>query len=348
MVKRLFSGLCLCLLATPAWSQTEAGSDGVGQQQAAPVAPAQVDEPEVIPEKILVVGQRPGPGLWKISKGDHVLWVFGMYSPLPKNMQWRSQQVETILAQSQEYLLPPSAKADVGFFRTVTLLPHMIGLKKNPEGAQLRDLLPADVYARWLLLRNKYIGTDEDIERERPLFVADELFRKGLAHAGLSRGNEVRDAIEKIVKKNKIKTTSSQIKLAVENPARMIKAFKKSSLDDVACFSKTIERLETDIDAMRIRANAWGKGDLEAIQKLSYADRDEACNDAFMNSAVVKAEPGFQSIEARMLDAWVAAAEKSLATNTSTFSVLPMKAILDPKGFVAALQTKGYLVEKPE
>ena len=49
--------------------------------------------------------------------------------------------------------------------------------------------------------------------------------------------------------------------------------FKKSSLDDLACFSKTIERLETDIDAMRIRANAWAKGDLDMIRKLVYCRR---------------------------------------------------------------------------
>jgi hypothetical protein len=343
MFKPLVPALCLCLLAAPAWSQTEAASDGVDVQQS-----VQVDGPEFVPEKILVVGQRPGPGLWKISKGGHVLWVFGSYSPLPKNMEWRSQQVETILAQSQEYLLPPSATAQVGFFRMLTLLPYGIGFKKNPDGAQLRDLLSPDVHARWLLLKAKYIGADEGIERNRPIFVAEELFRQGLVHAGLSSGQEVRNAIEEIAKSHKIKMTSSAVKLAVDDPVRTIKDFKKSSLDDIACFTKTIERLETDIDAMRLRANAWAKGDLEGIQKLSYADRDEACSAALTNSMFVKNEPGFQSMDARMRDAWLASAEKSLATNASTFAMLPLHNILDPKGYVTALQAKGYLVEAPE
>jgi hypothetical protein len=325
------------LPAAAGWAQTEASA-----------APARADAPEPVPEKILVVGQRPGPGLWKISKGEHVLWVFGTYSPLPKNMEWRSQQVETILAQSQEYLSPPVATAEVGFFRSLTLLPYAIGLKNNPDGAQLRDLLPADVYARWLLLKKKYIGSDEGIERERPIFAADELFRKGLAHAGLASGQEVRNAIEKIVKKNKIKTTSSEVKLALDDPARMIKDFKKSPLDDAACFSKTIERLETDIDAMRIRAHAWAKGDLEGILRSSYADRDEACGAALANSAFVQQQPGFQAVEARMRDAWLASAEKSLAANASTFAILPLKDILDRNGFMTALQAKGYRVDTPE
>jgi hypothetical protein len=78
MFHRLLPALILCFLTAPAWSQMEAESASVEPQQA---AQAPIDAPEIAPEKILVVGQRPGPGLWKISKGDHVLWLFGTYSP---------------------------------------------------------------------------------------------------------------------------------------------------------------------------------------------------------------------------------------------------------------------------
>jgi hypothetical protein len=74
------------------------------------------------------------------------------------------------------------------------------------------------------------------------------------------------------------------------------------------------------------RANAWAKGDLEAIQKLNFGDKEESCLSALMNSSFMKVQPGLQSIEARMLDAWVASAEKSLATNASTFAMLQLRA----------------------
>ena len=88
MLHKTCIAMCL-LLSAPAWAQMEA-------------APPMVDNPSTV----LVVGQRPGPGMWKISKGDHVLWVFATYSPLPVKMQWRSQQVEAIISQSQLYLVP--------------------------------------------------------------------------------------------------------------------------------------------------------------------------------------------------------------------------------------------------
>jgi hypothetical protein len=45
---------------------------------------------------------------------------------------------------------------------------------------------------------------------------------------------------------------------------------------------------------------------------------------------------------------WIAAAEKALANNASTFTVVHIRDILDPKGVIAALQRKGYTVEPPQ
>jgi hypothetical protein len=342
--RHCLAALALCVLGAPAWSQGEISPPAeVAQAVEAAEAPATVTE------TILVTGQRPGPGLWKVSKGDHVLWVFGTYGPLPKNIEWRSKEVETIVAQSQEYLMQPGASTNVGFFRQMTMLPFAIGFKKNPDGAELKDVLPEPVYARWLVLKKKYIGDDDGIERERPIFAAQTLFRKGLEQAGLyGGGREVGDAIDKLVKKSKIKMTSTEAMLEVDDPVRMLREFKKTPLDDVACFANTLARLEDDIDAMRVRANAWAKGDIAAIQKIGYADREGACGAAVLNSALVQSRPGLKSIPARVLESWVAAAEKALAANASTFATLPVKDLLDPAGYMATLAAKGYVVEKPE
>ena len=343
MLNRLRCALLLSslsLLPLTAWSQTEAGPDHPPPQQA--------DATEVVAEKILVVGQRPGPGLWKVSKDGHVLWIFGTHAPLPKHMVWRSQQVEQILAQSQEYLATPSASAGVGFFKSLTLLPHVFGLKKNPDGATLKDLLAPEVYARWLLLKKKYIGDDAGIERERPIFAAAELSSKALAHAGLNGGNEINVRIAQIVKERKIKATYPGIKLDIEDPAALLKEYKKSTLDDVACFARTLDELEINIDAMRERANAWAKGDIALIHTLDYAAREDACNAAFLNSAMVQGRPALQNAEERMRAAWMEAAEKSLAANASTFAMLPIKVLLDPKGYLVALEAKGYTVDNPD
>lgn len=73
----------------------------------APAPPPVVDL-----EAMVVRGVQPGPGLWKVSKGDHVLWILGTQSPLPKRLQWQSSEVETIIGQSQQVLMAPTVQLD--------------------------------------------------------------------------------------------------------------------------------------------------------------------------------------------------------------------------------------------
>jgi len=335
MLIRSITAVCLALSLASAWAQTEP-----------PVAAA--SEAQAEPEQILVVGQRPGPRLWKVSKDDHVLWVFGTYWPLPKKMEWRSQQVESIVAQSQELLKEPGASLDFGYLRTITLLPFMIGLDKSPNGATLHDLVPADVYQRWLALRKKYLKDDEGYERKRPVFAAEELFDKAMDQNGLSHGQEMRKQIVRLAEKNKLKVTSTTVELGVDSPVKAIREFKKASMDDVACFNTTITRLETDLDAMRVRANAWAKGDIDVIRQLDFPAHESTCTAAFVSNAVLKEQAGLATVPERMRSTWLAAAEKALAANRSTLAMLQMSTLLDPKGYLADLRAKGYTVEQPD
>lgn len=332
MRHRLLATVCLFALAAPAaWPQAEPAADA--------------------PEKVVVVGQRPGPGLWKVSKDEHVLWIFGTYSPLPDKMVWRSRQVETVLAQSQELLGLPTAGVSVGWSNSLnmlTALPFIIGVTKNADGARLQDVVPAPVYARWTPLKAKYIGDDAGIETERPIFAAQKLFGNALKQSGLGSDRDVVASIYKMAKSAGVKITPISISIPIENPRGAVRDFKKSALDDLDCFTKTIDRLEVDVDAMRARANAWATGDIDTMRKLTFPDQEQACKAAFTNSAWVKSLKGAEALEQRRRELWLAAAEKSLAANQSTLALLPVSQIMSPDGLVAALQAKGYLVEQPE
>jgi hypothetical protein len=84
--------------------------------QAAPASEPSADIDEM--NTIVVSGEQPGPGLWKVSRGDHVLWVLGTLAPLPKGMNWKAKEVVEVIATAQEVLGTPQVgiKADVGFF----------------------------------------------------------------------------------------------------------------------------------------------------------------------------------------------------------------------------------------
>lgn len=328
MVKRMIAAAALCLLAGAAWAQEE--------------APA----PAADTEQVLIVGQRPGPGLWKISKGDHVLYVFGDYAPLPIKMDWRSHEVETIIAKSQEYLPKPAFSIQVGLWGGLKMLPSLIGFKNNPDGGKLVDVLPAETYDHWQVLKAKYIGKDNDIERERPMFVAETLYKKGLEKNGLTTSTEVGSRLDKLAKDHKVKVIHSNYDIELDDGAQTLKAFKNSPGTDTACFAKTVANLESDIDAMRVRANAWAIGDMSKISSLSFADREESCKDAIINNEAFKAK--LQNVTAILQQKWVSNAERALERSDTTFAVLSLHQILNPNGPVAELKAKGYKVEAPE
>jgi len=348
MFQTTLSLLIAAVVSLPAWSQTEAPAGAPANAPTAqPAAAPTMENGEALPQTVLVSGARPGPGLWKVSKGEHVMWVFGAYSPLPAKMEWHSRAVEKIIANSQEYLKAPEVSVDVGW-NAVAALPFLIGAKKNPDGRELKDILPPEVYARWLPLKQKYFAGDNSVERERPTFVADELYSRALRQAGLSKGDEVRKRIGELADKYKLKFTDASYHVEIKQPAKAVREFKKSSMDDVPCLAKTIDSLDTDVDVMRTRANAWAVGDLDEIRKLSFADRAAACSNAFGTSSVATLQPELIGMHARASEQWVAAAEKALATNASTFTVVHIKDILNPNGVIATLQAKGYTVEPPK
>lgn len=337
--------LWLSLLAVPALAQSvdPAAPPAVTEN----VASGPVIDPNAVPATVVVEGRRPGPGVWKVSKGTHVMWVFGTYAPLPQKMQWDASRVERLVAKSEEVLMPPVAKAHIGFFRGLTALPSLIGIKRNPDDAVLRDVVPADVYARWTMLKEKYIGNDDGIEHYRPVFAGEELLLAGLKKSGLSYGSEVLGTIEDIAKKNKVKMSDSGYDVMVDDPRKLVRDFKNSQVDDLVCFTKTLDSLDTDLETMRVRANAWANGDIAEIRSLNFAQRRDACLDAVMNSSIAKDAAALRQVRQRLRTAWLKAAETALASNATTFAVLEIQDILGPASYLNGLQAKGYAVESP-
>jgi TraB/PrgY/gumN family len=122
---RLLSAVCLLALTslTPAFAQSTTA--------AVPPPPASTNVANLA--AVAVTGVQPGPGMWKVSKGGHVMWVLGTLSPLPQNMQWQSHVLAQIIGQSQQVLLSPSikVKVDTGFFGKLFLLPSAYSARKN-------------------------------------------------------------------------------------------------------------------------------------------------------------------------------------------------------------------------
>jgi hypothetical protein len=333
--------VCSFFLASTCYAQTDTATNT--SQVSDENIPAAIPAADEIDE-VLIIGEQPGPSLWKVYKDDHVLWVLGTLSPLPKKMQWRSQQADNALMNSQELLLPPSNRLDVGFFSIAAAAPSLIGIQNNPDGSSLEEIIPPETYQQWLALKEKYIGKDKGIEKHRPLFAGVELIEKSIDKADLLNKDMAWEKVDKLAKKHKIKKTAPTLTFKIDSLRATAKKFKKSSMDDIPCFTQILTRIEPDLDGMRARANAWSVGDVEALSKLPVGDYESACFAAAMSSSISQ-EVDLKAMTAQMETLWLNSAEHSLATNLSTFAILPIAEILKRDGYIVKLRNKGYRVE---
>ncbi|WP_411832645.1 TraB/GumN family protein [Pseudoxanthomonas mexicana] len=316
---------------------------------APPQAEAQDPAQDVIEmDTVTVSGVQPGPGLWKVSRGDHVLWVLGTVAPLPSGMEWKSEEVRGVLEQADQVLGPPGVAvgADIGFFRGMMLVPSALKAMKNPDGKTLQDMLPAETYARWAALKQQYIGRDGGVEKKRPFLAAQELYQHAIKRSGLG-GGVVSPVIYEVLKRRKMKLTSTVLGISVDDPKAALADFRKeqATAQEVACMNEMLDTLEHDLPRMVTRANAWATGDLDALRALPLTER-RSCWSVWADTETVR-KRGMTDIQARIGAKWLEAAEAALAKNRTTFATLPVSDLFAPEGYFAQLQAKGYTVEAP-
>ena len=156
-------------------------------QGAATAAPATTPEMLELETVTVVAGIQPGPSLWKVTRGEHLMWILGTVAPVPKKMEWVSPQADAALASAQELIGAPGFSANMGvgsMFKAAFAMPTILKARRNPGDKTLREVLPADLYARWLPLKALYLGDDGDVEKWRPIFAAGELYQAALKRSG--------------------------------------------------------------------------------------------------------------------------------------------------------------------
>lgn len=349
MQRTLRAGVLIAALAVAASAHAATTTTTTASPPDTVTAGAVAPTPIVDMDAVVVTGAQPGPGLWKFHKGDRTLWVLGTLSPLPQHMTWVSRDVDAAIAQSGIALQPPglSVNADIGLFGRLSLIPSLFKLRKNPDGATLEQRLPPELYARWSVLKAKYIGGDRAIERWRPVFAASELYQAALKKNGLvETGGIIGPVLENAVKSAGIAKQPTTFTIKVDDPKATLKAFNASSLDDVACLRKTLERLETDLAVMRTRANAWATGDIDTLRALPYDDQNLACLSALTESGFSQ-RMGIANIQEKIAERWYRSVDEAVRDHRVVFAVLPITQLLKPDGVVAKLQAKGYEVEAP-
>ncbi len=340
----------LAMMAAPLVFLAAAGA------QAAPPVPATTAAAQPAPAAsittlpaVTVTGVVPGPGLWQVNRGNHMLWILGVVPTLPAGIEWRSRDVEGAIAASQIVIEPPGVKlkVDTNWFGKLFLLPSIWRAQRNPDGKTLAEVLPPAMYQRWETARQRYFGNDHGIERYRPLLAAGKLLKQAMRANGLRGAGEITDRVTAIANLYHIKREKPEALLEIRDPRQAVHAFAATGPDGINCLGLVLELVEHGLPNVRARANAWATGDIETLRKVPESAYRDSCRSAIMGAGFAKAL-GIDDLPARIEGHWLAAVDAALAANSRSFAVVPMQELLAPHGYLAALAARGYLITAPD
>lgn len=297
---------------------------------------------ETATEEVVVEGKHEGPRMWRVSRGDHVLWILGTISPLPRKMTWQSDSVDSVLQETQEVLPAwPSIGVGANPFTALRLYFTWRKIQKSPDHANLKEQLPPELYARFSALKSRYAPRDNKLEELRPMLAGGKLLDDVLDVSGLTMRNEVQQTVLKLASKQGVKI--HQTKMKVEDPVNVLKDLGETPKEsEIACLTAIVSRLETDLGPMQARARAWALGDVNTLRSLPHSVDDRiAC------LAAVSSSERIRNLVMRAQEDWMIEAEDAVARNKSTLAVQSMDRLLGNQGILEALRSKGYTVEGP-
>jgi uncharacterized protein YbaP (TraB family) len=292
-------------------------------------------------EEITVVGRYPGPPLWKVTSGARTLWIFGELSPVPKGLDWDPRNAERVLERAGVVISSPRVSAmTFNPIRMFRVLRSVRRLSRLPKDTALADQMPAELYERYAALRMRYLPkVEEDDEELRPALAAWRLYGAALDDTGLTGDSGVGKTIARKMRRSH----AEEAEVLVETePEAVIEELEKITPEaELSCFASVMTTIETDLDGMKERANAWAIGDVDALKRFDYPDSQGNCLAALFSAQ------GFVDLRDELYSKWLAEAEHALTTYDTSFSVLPMRELVAADGLLAQLEARGYTVTAP-
>jgi uncharacterized protein YbaP (TraB family) len=287
-------------------------------------------------DEIVVTAERAGPGMWHVHRGAANVWILGSISPLPRDITWRSKQVETVLESTSQVLVQKPLEISIPRILWMLIADRkylMVG-----KGKKLRDVLPPDLYRRFAAQRSN-VGEDADKwERYRPIIAAAFLQRDAFHQVKLSMRLDLGAALRVLAKKHGVRI--EEIKVA--GVSDMLEALKTMpAATERTCVEASLTTIESGLPRLVDRAQAWAVGNVERIANLPELKDVDACRTA------LDAGKGALDVIGRIRQTWLENIEKYLRSAGTTIAVVNLDMLLERGGLLDELRAKGYEIDAP-
>jgi uncharacterized protein YbaP (TraB family) len=297
-----------------------------------------------LPEEIVIRGKVSGPPLWQVRHGENTLWIFGLLSPLPPDLELDTTRIESVLATADEALNEPDFDStdSLGPIKMFRLYRQFRQTMANDNGATLQQVLPAELYQQLLTVKASHGPRSDKLLKVRPLMAAELLEGAAFKSVGLDEDTRhVNKRLLRLIRRHEVPLTEVVYQSDMSYSS-VLEAISTVPYDtEISCLRAMLDGIETELAFQKERAEAWAYGKVGELYRTSSRSAQVACHDALTTPAALK------SILQQTRELWLAHAERALADNRNTFALVNMQAILAPAGMIEELRDRGYEVIEP-
>lgn len=299
-------------------------------------AAVRADQAPAVVDEIVVTAERAGPGMWHVHHGDANVWLLGSISPLPRDITWRSKQVESVLESTSQVLVQKPIEISVP--RILWMLIADRKYLMAGGGKKLKDVLPADLHARFAAQRSKVTDDEDKWERYRPIIAAAFLQRAAFHQVNLSMRLDLGAALRALAKKHGVRVEE----INVAGVSDMLDALKTMPpATERICVEASLSTLENGLPRLVERAQAWTSGNVERIENMPELKEVDACRNALDDGK------GAVDVIGRIRQTWMDNIEKYLRSAGTTIAVVNLDLMLERGGLLDQLRAKGYEIDAP-
>ena len=287
-------------------------------------------------DEIVITAERAGPGMWHVHRGDANVWILGSISPLPRDITWRSKQVESVLESTSQVLVQKPIEISVPRILWMLIADRkylMVG-----GGKKLKDVLPPDLHARFAAQRSNVTDDADKWERYRPIIAAAFLQQAAFHQVNLSMRLDLGAALRILAKKHGVRV--EEVKVA--GVSDMLEALKTMpATTERTCVEASLSTVESGLPRLVERAQAWTSGNVERIESMPELKDVDACRNA------LDAGKGAVDVIGRIRETWLENVEKYLRSAGTTIAVVNLDLVLERGGLLDLLRAKGYEIDAP-
>jgi hypothetical protein len=289
----------------------------------------QEPEPTTI-EEVVVLARRSGAPMWTVSRGDSTLILVGAITGIPRDLEWRPDDLEAAAARSQLILTPQEGRASVTDLLRVIW--RIRTISRMPRGQTSADYLTPEWQAR---LDAVMAGEGNQGWREKSLLILGfDLMQDKAGYTGRRGGDDAMDVIRRAARRARVDTRPVGTVRGDELIASLIDAPQSAH---VPCVEAAIAAAEKGSDAARERAEDWRA---RRVPEVVASPIDRALNQCW--------PWGDPEIAPQLHQQWAAAIETALISPGVTMGVAPIRLLAEEGGVLDGLEARGFEVVGPE